>query len=89
METLEASFRYPMDFNFYIQNFSAIPFGKIVQPEKEATFHYSFVPAEAFAGRPFGLNIMLSYSDASGNRFQEAVYNETVQIIELDEGKKG
>lgn len=89
LELLEASFRYPMDFNFYIQNFSAIGYNKIVKPEQEATLAYSFIPSEAFAGRPFGLNINLGYRDASGNSFQEAVYNETVQIVELEEGLDG
>ncbi|KAJ3663032.1 hypothetical protein Zmor_007343 [Zophobas morio] len=89
LEALEASFRYPMDFNFYIQNFSAIAYNKIVQPDQEATLAYSFVPSEAFAGRPFGLNINLAYRDVSGNSFQDAVYNETVQIVELEEGLDG
>lgn len=89
LETIEASFRYPMDFNFYIQNFSAIAYNRQVPPSQEATLAYSFIPSESFAGRPFGLNINLAYRDASGNSFQEAVYNETVQIIELDEGLDG
>lgn len=86
LDTLDASFRYPMDFNFYIQNFSAIVYNKAVPPSYEATLAYSFIPSEAFAGRPFGLNINLIYHDASGNAFQEAVFNETVQIVELEEG---
>lgn len=89
LETLEASFRYPMDFNFYIQNFSAIAYNRLVQSEEEATLMYSFVPAESFAGRPFGLNINLNYRDGVGGIFQEAVYNETVQIIEIEEGLDG
>ncbi|KAJ8941963.1 hypothetical protein NQ314_010182 [Rhamnusium bicolor] len=89
IETLEASFRYPMNFNSFIQNFSAIGYNKIVLPEQETTLHYSFVPSEAFAGRPFGLNINLAYRDAAGNAFQEAVFNETVQIVELEEGLDG
>lgn len=86
LDTLDASFRYPMDFNFYIQNFSAIVYSKTVPPSNEATLAYTFIPSEAFAGRPFGLNINLMYHDAAGNYFQEAVFNETVQIIELEEG---
>lgn len=117
VESLDASFRYPMDFNFYIQNFSAIALNKEISPSKEATFAYSFMPSETFAGRPFGLNINLVYRDSVGNRFQvqfifinlslsllskentpiihtttvfqDAVYNETVQIIELEEGLDG
>lgn len=87
LDTLDASFRYPMDFNFYIQNFSAIAYNRKVPPKYEATLAYSFVPSEAFAGRPFGLNINLMYHDSLGNIYQEAVYNETVQIVELEEGE--
>jgi translocon-associated protein subunit alpha len=63
LETVEASFRYPVDFSFYIQNFSTIAYNRAVKPNHEATLAYSFIPAEAFAGRPFGLNINLNYRD--------------------------
>ncbi|XP_014260316.1 translocon-associated protein subunit alpha isoform X1 [Cimex lectularius] len=89
LETLDASFRYPMDFNFYIQNFSTLSYEKPVKPSQEATLFYSFVPAEAFAGRPFGLSINLRYRDLGGNQYYEGVFNETVNIIELDEGLDG
>ncbi|XP_015119403.1 translocon-associated protein subunit alpha [Diachasma alloeum] len=89
LETLETSLRYPMDFKFYIQNFTHLAVNKVVKPNHEATLQYSFIPSETFAGRPFGLNVNLNYRDASGAAFSEAVYNETVQIIELDEGLDG
>ncbi|XP_073968946.1 signal sequence receptor subunit 1 l(1)G0320 isoform X1 [Rhodnius prolixus] len=89
LETLDASFRYPMDFNFYIQNFSTLAYERHVKPKQEATLLYSFIPAEAFAGRPFGLSVNLRYRDLSGNQFYEGVYNETVNITELDEGLDG
>ncbi|KAK9307520.1 hypothetical protein QLX08_002146 [Tetragonisca angustula] len=89
LESLDASFRYAMDFNFYIQNFSTVTYNKIVKPKHEATLAYSFIPSENLAGRPFGFNINLNYKDANGISFNEAVYNETVQIIELDDGLDG
>lgn len=89
VETVEASFRYPMDFNYYIQNFSAIAYNREVKSGHEATVSYAFLPSEQFAGRPFGLNIALSYRDANGLQFTESVFNETVNIIELDEGLDG
>lgn len=89
LESLDASFRYAMDFNFYIQNFSTVTYNKVVKPKHEATLAYSFVPSENLAGRPFGFNINLNYRDANGIGFSEAVYNETVQIIELDDGLDG
>ena len=43
------------------QNFSAIAYQKTVKPKQEATVAYSFMPADAFAGRPIGLSINLAY----------------------------
>ncbi|XP_070491756.1 translocon-associated protein subunit alpha [Chironomus tepperi] len=89
IESVEASFRYPMDFNYYIQNFSAIAYNREVKQESEATVSYSFMPSESFAGRPFGLNIAINYRDSNGSPFVESVFNETVLITELDEGLDG
>lgn len=89
IETVEASFRYPMDFNYFIQNFSAIAYNREVKPENEATVSYSFLPSESFAGRPFGLHVAINYRDMAGVQYTEAVFNETVLITELDEGLDG
>lgn len=89
IDTVEASFRYPMDFNYFIQNFSAIAYNREVKPNSEATVSYSFLPSESFAGRPFGLNIAINYRDVSGAQYTEAVFNETILITELDEGLDG
>jgi translocon-associated protein subunit alpha len=37
-------------------------------------------------GRPIGLTVHLNYRDAAGNFFIDPVFNETVQIVEFDEG---
>ncbi|XP_078104342.1 translocon-associated protein subunit alpha-like [Sander vitreus] len=89
VQSLEASFRYPQDFQFYIQNFTALPLSTVVQPQSQASFEYSFIPAQPMAGRPFGLVILLNYLDIEGNVFQTAIYNQTVTIIELEEGLDG
>ncbi|CAO1390641.1 unnamed protein product [Diamesa serratosioi] len=89
IDSVEASFRYPMDFNYFIQNFSAIAYNREVKPEFEATVSYSFLPSESFAGRPFGLNVAINYRDMAGVQYTEAVFNETVLITELDEGLDG
>jgi len=52
-----------MDFNFHIQNFSTVLLEKTIPPGSQATIGYTFVPADAFAGRPFGLSINLAYRD--------------------------
>ncbi|KAL7407385.1 hypothetical protein ABVT39_007621 [Epinephelus coioides] len=89
VQSLEASFRYPQDFQFYIQNFTALPLSTVVQPQAQASFEYSFIPAQPMAGRPFGLVILLNYLDSEGSVFQTAIYNQTVTITELEEGLDG
>ncbi|XP_053207255.1 translocon-associated protein subunit alpha-like [Panonychus citri] len=89
IETMDASFRYAMDFNFHIQNFSAIPYNKIVKPNHETTLAYSFFISEAYSTRPYGFTVNLLYKDKDGNQFMNAVYNETVNITEVDEGLDG
>jgi translocon-associated protein subunit alpha len=86
VDNVEASLRYPMDFTYHIQNFSAVVYEKTVKPKQQATVIYSFIPADAFAGRPIGLVINLNYRDSFGNSFIDPVFNETVQIVEFDEG---
>ncbi|XP_062355148.1 translocon-associated protein subunit alpha isoform X3 [Cinclus cinclus] len=44
---------------------------------------------EPMGGRPFGLVINLNYRDANGNVFQDAVFNQTVTIIEKEDGLDG
>ncbi|XP_013883008.1 translocon-associated protein subunit alpha [Austrofundulus limnaeus] len=89
VDSLDASFRYPQDYQFYIQNFTALQLGTVVPPGRQATFEYSFIPAEPMGGRPFGLVINLNYKDSSGNVFQDAVFNQTVTITEKEDGLDG
>lgn len=89
VDSMDASFRYPQDYNFFIQNFTVARFNRAVEPNREATFAYTFTPSETFNARPFGLTINLNYKDAEGNLYQDAVFNETVQVVEPDEGLDG
>lgn len=89
VESMDASFRYPQDYSFFIQNFTTARYNRVVEPNREATFSYSFTPSETFNARPFGLTINLNYKDAEGNYFVDSVFNETVQLVEPDEGLDG
>lgn len=89
LELIDASFRYAMDYNFYMQNFSTIAYQQVVKPSHESTIMYSFIPAETFAGRPFGFTVNLHYKDAAGVIYRQAVFNETVNVIEIEEGLDG
>lgn len=89
VESLDASFRYPQDYSYFIQNYTTAVYNQLVEPNKEASFEYAFTPSEAFNSRPFGLAILLNYKDAEGNVFQNAVFNETINVVEPDEGLDG
>lgn len=89
LQSLDVSFRYPMDFSFYIQNFTTISYDKTVKPGQQATLMYSFVPSDAFSSRQFGLTVNLGYKDGDGASFLDAVFNETVSVVEVDEGLDG
>ncbi|BFZ19555.1 hypothetical protein BsWGS_22594 [Bradybaena similaris] len=89
VDTLEASLRYPQDYSYFLQNFTSVTYNTVIQPHRQATFEYGFVPNEAFSARPFGLTITLGYKDSEGAVYQSAVFNETIQVVEPDEGLDG
>jgi len=89
VDSMDASFRYAQDFSFHLQNFTAIAYNRVVKPQQETTFAYSFFVSEAYSTRPYGFTVSLYYKDADGNQYMNAVFNETVSIIELDEGLDG
>lgn len=61
------------DYQFYIQNFTALQLGTEVPSGRQATFEYSFIPAEPMGGRPFGLVINLNYKDSTVSPFRTRV----------------
>lgn len=89
VEGLEGSFRYPQDFQYHIQNFSAFQYNKQVDASKEATFEYLFTPSETFSSRQFGLVINLRYKNGEGKQFLNTVYNETISVVEPEEELDG
>ena len=89
VESLDASFRYPQDYSYYIQNFTGTVYNTVVKPGQEASFNYAFHPHESYGGRPFGLTILMMYKDSDGNQFGAGVFNETVTFHELEENFDG
>jgi len=89
VETIEASLRYPQDFTYYIQNFTSLKPDKIVEPGLETTYDYLFMPSETFNGRPMGLVILVNYRTSEGRRYQNVVFNQTINFIDSDEGFDG
>lgn len=55
----------------------------------ESTFEYMFTPSETFSSRQFGLTINLKYKNSDGKEFSNVLFNETVSIVEPEEGLDG
>uniref|UniRef100_A0A1I7YZK4 Translocon-associated protein subunit alpha n=1 Tax=Steinernema glaseri TaxID=37863 RepID=A0A1I7YZK4_9BILA len=85
----DTSFRYPMDYSYHVQNFTAAKYDRVVPAHQESTFEYAFIPNEAFSGRPFGLVVNLHYEDKEGNIFTTTVYNQTINILEDESSVSG
>lgn len=86
LTTMDASFKYELDFSYTLQNFSSYPYNKIVEPNQETTIGYTFFVSEQYAARPYGFTVNLLYSDKDGVQYMNTVFNETVKLVELDEG---
>lgn len=89
LSTIDASFRYSLDFSYTLQNFSSYPYNRVVEPNQETTLGYTFFISEQYAARSYGFTVNLLYSDKDGVQYQNTVFNETVSLIELDEGLDG
>lgn len=86
LNNLDSSFRYSLDFNYILQNFTSYPFNRLVEPNGETTVGYSLYVSEQYAARAYGFTVNLLYSDKDGVQYQNTVFNETVTLIEIDDG---
>jgi len=89
VETIHASLRYPQDFSVNIQNFTSYAYNRVVKPSQEITLAYSLIINELFNDRPFGFLVNLLYKDQDGKLYSNAVFNQTVDIIEITDGING
>jgi len=71
----------PTDFNYYVQNFTAIEYGSLVQAGSSATFAYYFRP-NPLEPITFGLTVAVAYQAEDGRKFQTAFFNKTIDVTE-------
>jgi len=83
---VSASLMYPLDYRYYIQNYTKQAEYRIVAPKTQATFAYSFVPDPFLEPREFGLtaNIYYSLEDGSAN-YTSVAFNNTITLVEPNE----
>jgi len=89
--SVDASFNYPLDFSYYIQNFTSQEYGLFVAPGEEVTAAYTFHPDPLLEMRDFGLVVSVFYNDVESNgqpgtNWTTVLFNSTVDIIEPEGG---
>jgi translocon-associated protein subunit alpha len=47
------------------------------------------MPSETFNGRPMGLVVLVNYRNNEGKRFQNVVFNQTINLTDAEEGFDG
>jgi len=47
------------------------------------------MPSETFNGRPMGLVVLVNYRNHEGKRFQNVVFNQTINLTDAEEGFDG
>jgi len=85
INSIDASFRYPQDFSYIMQNFTVLTPNKMIDAGKEGSFKYLFKPGELAGGRSFGLVVNVNYEDMEKNVYKDAVFNQTVLVLENDD----
>jgi translocon-associated protein subunit alpha len=79
---IDASFNFPQDFSYYIQNFSRWEYGMPVQATQEVTLSYMFRPDAMLEPRDFGVLVNVYYKDATGKNYTNVAFNGTVDLVE-------
>jgi len=88
---VDASFNYPLDYSYYIQNFTKKEYGYKVDPNSELSLAYKFLPDPLLETRDFGLVVNVYYHDFDvngerGTNFTSVIFNSTVDVIEAEGG---
>jgi len=79
--TISASIRHPLDYRYFIQNFTTWEYGSIVAPKEEMSFSYVFFPWE-LEERDYFLVLTVEYQDLEDRFYQTAFYNSTFMLTE-------
>merc|ERR1719272_792010 len=84
VKSVDGSYRFPQDFRYHMQNFSTNVVNTTVPAGEQATFMLKFETHASFDPREIGLVINVNYVDADESLFRDAVFNDTVSIMDAD-----
>jgi len=85
---IEASYNYPLDYNYYIQNFTTLHYNWVVaKPSTQVSVSYRFRPDALLEPRDFGLVASVFYRDAvTGTNYTSVFFNSTIDNVEPSTG---
>ncbi|KAA0190105.1 Translocon-associated protein subunit alpha, partial [Fasciolopsis buskii] len=86
LDLLEGALHYPGYYEYHIQNFTKIRLQNTLEPGQEGSVLYKFRPALELVGRPFDLSIVVHYHDENGVHYTHRLFNQTVNLYEVEEG---
>jgi len=82
VQNLEASFRFHMDFNQVLQNFTTYRYGVPLKPGEQATLSYRWPIQALFEPAEFGFTLLVTYEDADGIMYQSPGFNGTITVVD-------
>jgi len=76
----------PMDYNYFIQNFTGVAPNVSVESNEVNTLIYSFKPDRSLDSREYGVVVDVFYTNPDNDTFATRFYNETVTLFEGEQG---
>ncbi|KAI0985511.1 hypothetical protein GJ496_008152 [Pomphorhynchus laevis] len=89
LHQISASFRYPADLNYVLQNLTSVQYGNTILPGHVHTFKYGFLLYDEYSPRSVVLIMEAVYSDDLERLYRETLVNQTLTIQESDTGFDG
>jgi predicted membrane protein len=72
-----------MDFNYFIQNFTAFRYNVTIKPKEKHTILYKFRVDQRLEPREYGISINVFYKSVADNfTFAQSFFNETIRCVE-------
>ena len=75
------AFNSPFDFNYFIQNFTEIEYGVLVDPTEQTSIAYRMNPSPNLDPMPFQLAAVVFYT-VDDELYSTTVFNSTVELYE-------
>lgn len=71
------------DLNYYVQNFTGRELGYVVEPQREASIEYMFMPDKSLEPLEFHFSAFIEYNSTTGDVYRSTPVNGTVELYEL------